>query len=166
MNPPDEITKAIFRASRDGDAHKVLSLIGASPSSLHAQTPFGTPLHMAASRGDLTLVKALLEMGADINSRGGTFDGAPINVAASEGQVSVVEYLVECGAELDVSDPVRNPLFGAIYSGNLHIVKLLVSAGIDPRVRYSGEYMTSMGAVEFALERGQVVIADFLRTLL
>lgn len=165
MNSPDEISKAIFRASRDGDGSTVLRLIGTSQERLHARTPFGTPLHIAAGRGDLALVKALIEMGADINRRAGTFDGSAINAAASEGQVGVVEYLLERHAEMDTSDPERNPLFSAIYSGSLEIVKLLVSAGIDPTVRYSGENMKNMGALDFAIERGQTVIADLLRTL-
>lgn len=165
MSLPSEISKAIFRASLDGDANKVLSLIGTSKELLHTETPFGTPLHMAAARGDMHLVMALVEIGADINRRGGTFNGSAINDAASKGQREIVTYLIERNAELDVQEPERNPLWGAIYAGNLEIVRLLVAAGIDHTVRYTGESMTNMGALDFAIERGQNVIADFLQTL-
>jgi hypothetical protein len=165
MTPVDETLKAIFRAARDGDADTLLSLIGTSQDRLHAQTPFGTPLHIAAARGDITLVKALVNLGADIDRRGGTFDGAAINLAASKGQVEIVEYLLECQAKLDVSDPERNPLWGGIYVGNVEIVKMLVASGIDATIRYSGKNMTNMGALDFAFERGQVEVAEFLQTL-
>jgi hypothetical protein len=120
---------------------------------------------MAAASGSLSLVKALIELGADINRKGGTFGGAPINEAASQGHLEVVKYLLNHQAELDTTEPERNPLFGAIFNGNIEIVKLLVSAGMDPTIQYSGEYMTNMDALDFAIERGQTLIAEFLRRL-
>jgi uncharacterized protein len=163
MNPPDKTTRAIYRASMDGDAQTLLSLIGANISRLHTNTPFGTPLHIAASRGDLALARILVELGADINRRGGTFDGAPINSAASNGHLSVIQYLIEQKADLDTSTPERNPLFGAILNGSLETVELLLSAGMDASIQYSGESMKNMGAIEFAIERGQKEIVDFLQ---
>lgn len=163
MSLPDETTKAIFRASVDGDAKTVLALIGNSVSRLHTETPFGTPLHMAASRGDLALTKTLVALGADINRRGGTFGGGPINVAASDGRLDVVLFLLEQGAKLDTDEPERNPLFSAIHGGHIDIVRLLLTAGIDSRIRYTGQYMTNMGAYEFAIERGEREIAKLLQ---
>ena len=165
MKTPDETTKAIFRASRDNDASKLLSLIGTSESRLHTETPFGTPLHMSAANGNLSLVKALIKLGGDIDRRGGTFGGTAINEAASKGHLEVVKYLLDHRAALDTSEPERNPLFGAIYSGHIEIVKLLLGAGMDPTIRYSGEHMTDMDALDFAVERGQTSIVEYLRTL-
>lgn len=165
MKTPDETTKAIFRASRDGDASRLLSLIGTSLARLHTQTPFGTPLHMSAANGNVFLVKALIELGADIDRKGGTFGGTAINEAASKGHLEVVKCLLEHHADLDTTEPERNPLFSAIYNGNIEIVKLLICAGIDPTIRYSGQYMTNMDALAFAIEGGQTSIAEFLRTL-
>ncbi|WP_332876336.1 ankyrin repeat domain-containing protein [Massilia sp. S19_KUP03_FR1] len=165
MTSIDETSRAIFSAAREGDADTLLSLIGTSQDRLHAQTPFGTLLHITYARGDIALVKELINLGADIDRRGGTFDGTAINLAASKGQVEIVEYLLECQAELDVSDPERKLLWGGIDSGSVEIVKLLVAAGIDATVRYSGKNMTNMGALDFAIERGQVEVAEFLQTL-
>jgi len=108
------------------------------------------------------MVRHLVGLGIDINRRGGTFGGSPINEAASEGHLDVVRYLLEVGAELDISDPVRNPLFGAIYGGHIDIVKLLVEKGIDAHVKYTGESMINMDALAFARERGQTDIAALL----
>jgi uncharacterized protein len=95
--------------------------------------------------------------------RSGVFEGGPLNEAATAGHVDIAKYLLSCGAELDVSDPRSNPLFGAIMSGNLEIVKLLIENGIDTQVKYSGESMQNMDALAFAVERGQTEIAALLQ---
>jgi ankyrin repeat protein len=128
-------------------------------------TPFGTWLHVAADFGNLTLAQRLVSLGADVNQRSGTFGGAAVNLAAAKGHIEVVRYLLSEGAELDVGEPERNPLFSAIYGGHIEIVRLLVEAGIDWRVKYTGEYMKGMGALAFARERGQRDIAEYLETL-
>ena len=74
----------------------------------------------------------------------------------------MVKYLLSCGAEMDVSEPERNPLFGAIYGGHADIAKLLIESGIDTRVKYTGESMKNMDALAFAHERGQKDIAALL----
>jgi ankyrin repeat protein len=157
-----EIAKQIRAAVKNGDVDLVTRLIGSSKERLHQMTPFGTWLHVAADSGKIEVVKRLLALGADINAKGGTFNGAAINRAASEGHIDVVKYLLEAGAELDVSEPERNPLFGAIYGGHLDIVKLLLEKGINSHVRYTGESMKDMDALAFARERGQSEIAAFL----
>lgn len=63
---------------------------------------------------------------------------------------------------MDVSDPERNPLFGAIYGGHIEIVRLLIDQGIDTHVKYTGKSMKNMDALAFARERGQMDIAALL----
>lgn len=64
---------------------------------------------------------------------------------------------------IDTSEPERNPLFSAIYGGHLDIIKCLVKNGIYITIKYTGETMKNMGAYEFAIERGQVEIAEYLK---
>lgn len=156
--------KAIRDAIRVGETGAALELIGAKPEHLRAITPFGTWLHVACSFGNLELVTALVEMGADINVRSGVFGGSAINEAASKGHRSIVQYLLEQGAQLDTSDPERNPLFAAIYGGHKEIVALLVSAGINCQIKYTGQSMKDMDAYAFAVERGQKDIASYLES--
>jgi len=125
-------------------------------------TPFGSWLHVAADFGNLELTKALVASGADVNQRGGTFGGTPINLAAYKGHREVIEFLVGCGAELDESEPERNPLFSAIHGGHIEIVRLLLNAGMNHRISYTGESMENMDALAFARERGQSDIAALL----
>ena len=157
--------KEIRIAIKQGDKQRVACLIGDSKDILNMMTTFGTWLHVAAAHGQLEIVKYLVDIGADVNARGGTFNGNALNEAASDGYVEVVEYLLHRGAEMDVSEPERNPLFGAVHCGHIDIVRLLIENGLDPHVKYTGEYMTDMDALAFAHENGHAEIVEFLRTL-
>ena len=147
-----------------GDVAHFEQLVGDDESLLHMSTPFGTWLHVAASAGKLDMVKHLIQRGLDPNAIGGTFRGGVLNAAASAGHADVADFLLAHGALLDVSEPEKNPLFGAILAGNKEIVVLLLKAGIDSSVRYSGENMKDMDAEAFAMERGQHELADVIRS--
>lgn len=160
-----EIIKNIREAVKDSDVEKVRLLLGHSKEMLHQMTPFGTWLHIAAKGGDSKLIQCLLSMGADVNAKGGTFGGTPVNHAAGYGQINAVRILLSEGAVLDTSESVSNPLFSAIQGGHLEIVKMLVEHGIDYRVKYSGRSMKSMDAKDFARERGELKILEYLTEL-
>lgn len=143
----------------------MLALLTEDESRLRMMTPFGSWLHVAAKVGNLEIVKALVGLGLDVNLRGGTFGGSAINLAASYGHLEIVRYLLQAGSELDVSEPERNPLFGAIHGGHIDIVRFLIETGINYRVSYTGSSMQNMDALAFARERGQTDIAAFLAAL-
>jgi len=157
-----EAAKEIRMTIKEGEVEKAITLIGSNGDLLHLMTPLGTWLHVAASFGQLEVMKRLIAMGLDLNRKGGIFEAAPLNIAASKGHIDIVKYLLASGAELDVSEPERNPLFAAIYGGHLEIVKLLLEQGIDATVKYTGPSMEGMDAHAFALERGQTEIAPFM----
>ncbi|MDT3429254.1 ankyrin repeat protein [Paenibacillus forsythiae] len=160
-----QITKEIRSAIKQGNTERVIALIGSDDDLLNIMTPFGTWLHVAASEGKLEIVKCLIDLGADVNMIGGVYDGGVLNEAASEGHLEIVRYLLSSGAELDVSEPERNPLFGAISNGHIDIAKLLIESGIDTHVRYSGEAMKNVDALTFAREQGQMEIVKLLETM-
>lgn len=157
-----QIAKEIRSAIKNGDIEKVIDLISLKPQSLQMMTPFGTWLHVAASKGQLTIVKKLVEMGIDFNTLGGPHGGNALNLAATWGHLDVVNYLLSIGVEMDVSDPVRNPLFGAISNGQVEVAKRLIENGINIKVKYSGESMKEMDALAFAKEQGQREIVELL----
>ncbi|WP_371367081.1 hypothetical protein SRRS_11870 [Sporomusa rhizae] len=155
-----QIAKEILTAVEAGDLEKVDKLIGSDKERLNFTTSvFGTWLHIAAKRGKLNIVKYLIKSGMDVNRRGGISDSYAINQAITYGHIEIVKYLLSCGAEMDVSDPVRNPLFDAITDGHVDIVKLLIDTGIDIYVKYDN----GRDALAYAIERGQNEIADLLR---
>jgi ankyrin repeat protein len=155
--------KEMRSAIKQGDIKKVIELVISSNTLLNMMTPFGTWLHVAATKGKLDIVKYLIKCGLNPNVRGGTYNSGALNYAASEGHYNVAQFLLSCGAELDTSEPERNPLFGAIMCGSKEIVQLLLDSGIDASVRYSGQYMKNMDAYDFAIERGQIEIAELLK---
>lgn len=155
--------KAAYNAILIGDLQTLSTLIREEPELVKASTPFGPLLHVAAGVGDEQALNLLVQHGAEIEARGGTYKGTALNYATSKGQLGAACFLLDRGAQLDVSEPECNPLFGAIYTGSLELVQLLVAHGIDVSVAYSGRSMKNTDALAFALERGQVGIADYLR---
>ena len=157
------LLKLMRSAIKQGEIEKVIEIINTDNTVLNVMTPFGTWLHVAASKGELDIVKYLVKCGLDPNIKGGTYNSGVINYSASNGHYDVTQYLLSCGAELDTTEPERNPLFGAIMCGSKEIVQLLLDNGIDASVRYTGQYMKNMDAYDFAIERGQKEIAEMLK---
>ncbi|EEL70132.1 ankyrin repeat domain-containing protein [Bacillus mycoides] len=153
----------IYDFIKNGDIEQAKEIIITDKSLLDFVTPYGTWLHVSARAGELDMIKFLVESGLDINLNEGVPKSAPIAHAASEGEIGILEYLFDNGAILDVSDPNRNPLFAAIYGGHLDIVKFLIKNGLDINIKYTEKTMKDMGAYEFAIERGQTEIAEYLK---
>ncbi len=157
-----EVQKAIRTGVKKGNLDEVKHLIGNDKERLNLMTPFGTWLHVAASAGQLHIVEWLIANGIDVNKYGGTSGSGPLHRASSDGHLEIVRRLLELGAMLDVSEPERNPLFGAIYGGHTQVAKLLIDNGIDISVKYTGENMTNIDALAFAKEWGRTDIVALL----
>ena len=139
------------------NANDLFALINANPGQTTLFTPIGaqTWLGYAAQLGKLESVKALLEIGIDVNL-GDKRDGSrPICSAACGDNFEVVKHLLDSGAELDTSTSLRNALFAAIVGRSPRITKLLLEVGIDSKVRYNTDTMSDMDAVAFASMRGE-----------
>ena len=73
-------------------------------------------LHVAAQRGDVDIMRAVIEHGADVNAVD-TIQRTPLNYAAKSNNVGAIDILVEAGAILEVSEISGNtPLsYAAFY---------------------------------------------------
>ncbi len=90
---PDEID-AFWKACRSGDAAAVRKFLD---SGLNPNQKFQggvTPLLAATLRGQLEVVKVLVERGADPSVRDDSFKITPLGMALFFGQMPVVEYLL------------------------------------------------------------------------
>lgn len=109
-----------------------------------------TPLMLAAIRGELEIVRLLVEKGAEVNRRG----WSALHYAASGGHVPVVRYLVEQNAYIDAESPNKTtPLMMAARHQHLAAMRLLVELGADPSaVNEAGvaaaDYMRMLGQPE------------------
>uniref|UniRef100_A0A8C2G264 Ankyrin repeat domain-containing protein 31 n=1 Tax=Cyprinus carpio TaxID=7962 RepID=A0A8C2G264_CYPCA len=101
--------------------------------NLHKRNSVGeTQLHRACIRGDLQMVKVLIEAGSNVN----VSDHAgwtALHEACSRGFVDVAEQLLEAGADV-TSRGLHgwNPLHDAVASGSYEIVRLLLQFGSSP----------------------------------
>ncbi|MED3125764.1 ankyrin repeat domain-containing protein [Bacillus wiedmannii] len=158
-----QFAKRIRDSIKSGQLNTLKDLLEREPKMLEYVTPFGTWLHVAAAYGNLEIIEYLIHSGIDIHAKCGTFSTNALERAATKGHLHIAEYFIKHQVEMDTSEPDRSPLFAAIYSGHFEIVKLLVMNGIDITIKYSGNNMKEMDAYTFAVERGEMEIAEYVK---
>ena len=164
----DPLTTAVPPPPKDGALDLIKALLdrGANPNvrikaktEVHAgNTPLwleeagATPLLRAAQFGDLTVVRLLLDHGAD-PSISTTDHTTPLMVAAGVGwadgftfeysadeTVELVKLLLDKGASINAAnDHGITPLHGAAYKGANKVMQLLVDRGADLAAKDKGE---------------------------
>ena len=118
----------------------------------------------AAAKGDVELVRQLLDEGAEVDFYQETswrfsFDKAPLICAARYGRVDVVKLLLERGAKADFQDTsLYTPLMYAANYGHLGVVNVLLDAGADASLRDKDGWKAS----RFAKEEGKYNIEKIL----
>jgi hypothetical protein len=86
-------------------------------------------LHRAAAKGNLEIVKLLLDNGADVGARGES-NRTPLHCAANAGTIPVAEVLLAHGADLEATDETgQTPLFAAIRSEKWEIARFFEQRG-------------------------------------
>ena len=126
---------------------KVKSLLdsGVSPDSVDDPTneEGHSALEIAASYGNVSMVRLLLDRGADINAP--SFWGSTALVAAAvSGQPEVIELLLQRGADVDANDDGATALGSA--KGHLQECK---NAAERQRCARTVELLKQAGAPEF-----------------
>lgn len=114
-------------------------------------------LLLAARRGELDVVKSLVEGGESVNPPPGW--RAPLTAAALHDHVAVMEYLLAQGARVDARDRLgRSALWAAVWAEQPHAFQLLLERGaaVDVAAK-SGETPLFL-----AVERNQLEMARAL----
>ena len=113
---------------------------------------FGRSLCQSASEGDLKAVKALLDQGADVESKDES-GKTPLSLAAENGHLDVVKFLVnEADRKADVESKdfyQRTPLSWAASHGHLEVVKFLVNEA-DPKADVESKDNNGKTALDLA----------------
>ena len=100
----------------------------------------------AASRGLLEVVKDLLNLGLDVNSRS-KYGNTSLMRAAFKGHVDVIKLLLERKADVNAENSQGNTaLIFAIGAGHAEIVELLLKYGANPSCRAVGGNTALMAA--------------------
>lgn len=115
-----------------------------------------SPLMMAALKGQLPLVKRLIERKAEVNKPGWT----PLHYAATNAEpvsVEITRLLLEHHAYIDAASPNRTtPLMMAAHYGHPDVVKLLLEEGADASLKNE----KGLSAVDFARGANRSAVAD------
>lgn len=115
-----------------------------------------SPLMMAALKGNIDAVRALLARDADVNKTGWT----PLHYAASAASpqhLAIIALLLENHAYIDAASPNgTTPLMMAAQYGSTDAVELLLNEGADPTLRN----MLKLTAADFALRVSRTEAAE------
>jgi hypothetical protein len=99
----DGLTPLMLAMEKGGRA-MALAIIGAEGSNPNTHDDkYRYPLHMAAQEGEMDIIKALVERGADVNVRTRDTEDTPLHLAIAQGRRGVAEYLVSKGARIDIA---------------------------------------------------------------
>ncbi|XP_072018517.1 transient receptor potential cation channel subfamily A member 1-like isoform X2 [Amphiura filiformis] len=151
-----EEKSSLHVASESGNLDCVMELLDACPVPLNDDDIDDmTPLLLASQNGHHHVVKYLIKMGADIESRNDDRRSA-LALAAQNNQLEVLAFLIENNAEVNVLDKDRNtPLHLCAYVGHSEPVTILLNSGADVTLpnKY-GKY-----ALDVAIERKQEDVA-------
>lgn len=140
---------ALHVAVREDSGKAVEALLKSPGVDVNAINQAGeTPLMLAAIRGQLDLVKLLVERGALVNDAG----WSALHYAAAGPNEHVVRFLLGRGADIDARSPNgTTPLMMAAGYGGLSGADILIEAGADATLRNDHQ----MTAADFARRAGQ-----------
>jgi ankyrin repeat protein len=125
--PPFEV---LINAVEAGDLSKVREALqkGINPNgSVGVQNI----IHFACEKGNIDIVRELLDNGAELNSRSSKWNDTPLHRACVFGHTEIVEELIKRGSTVNVrnSNCWQTPLENAITFKHFECCKLLVKAG-------------------------------------
>lgn len=98
--------------------------------------PPAVPLHEAAMRGDVAIIRQHIAAGSNLDEREPTGGSTPLITAAVFGQTAAAQALIDGGADLDTTNNEGSTaLHTAAFLCRADIVKALLAAGADKEIR-------------------------------
>ena len=167
-----DATDDLFKAIDNKDVNAARAALDrGAPVNAVAKNIFNigniTPLSHAVTKGQVEIVKLLLERGADVNYIHSLGGGTCLTDAAMNGSASIVSLLLDHGAKVDIKDETMGytPLMYAASGGRDEVVKLLLDHGAA--VDMAGDHAVtalqvaaSVGSARLLLDHGAYVNAQ------
>lgn len=153
---PERNDTGLILALRENSLKVFEVLLDAKEIDLEAKSRNGdNALMIAAYKGNMQAVDALISKGADVNRPGWT----ALHYAASIGNDGIVKVLLEHSAYIDAESPNgTTPIMMAARGGHIYTVKLLLDEGADATLKNA----SGMTAIDMASQNGHKDIAEGL----
>jgi ankyrin repeat protein len=154
----------VFTLCVAGHASDALAEIDKTPELLEAHSTDGwTPLHLAGCFVWPELANALLDRGAQVDSRStNSMKNTPLHAAAAGGAVPLVDLLLKRGAKPNTTQEGGwTALHAAAQSGNRAMAETLVAHGADVNQRADN----NQSPLDMALLKGHQDLVEFLEQL-
>lgn len=143
-------------AMREPAFKAAAALIAWPKTNVELRTPQDeSALMFAALKGELGLVRLLIDRDADVNKPGWT----PLHYAATGGHIEIMRLLLDRYAYIDAESPNgTTPLMMAAHYGTPAAVKVLLEAGADPMLKNQ----LGLTALDFAHRANRQDAADLI----
>jgi outer membrane protein assembly factor BamB len=120
----DDVRELLWTTLRNGDISATTALLDQGADANTKNEIGVTTLMIAASKGQLDMVKLFVERGADVNARDGIWYQTPLSTAVGRGHAEVVKFLIDAGAK-----DVNSALVSAAASARLPVLQAILSNG-------------------------------------
>jgi len=159
MRPSKPEAVPLYYAAQLGFRDLAEHLITEHPKHLSARGRFQvTPIHAAASAGQVDILSLLIQHGADLNARNRIGD-TPLFVASKNARLEVGQILLNHGADIEARNEFNNTaLIYAIY-GNIEFARMLLERGAVINARCQSDKTP----LHWAAEEGKL---EFVRLFL
>ncbi|XP_012535072.2 transient receptor potential channel pyrexia [Monomorium pharaonis] len=139
-----------------GDCVEALLQAGACPNNPQVYTE--TPLHVAASLGNVHCTKLLLNHGADVRVQLGVARSTPLHLAAEEGSMECTKLLLNAGAAWEAKNARgQTAMHLAALAQSVETLDVLISAGAKVNAEDDDGRTPLHAAVAKALRSGELV---------
>jgi ankyrin repeat protein len=130
--PETNPSKLLFRALDFRDADEVIKILTEHPEAADKEIDHVRPLWRACEWGELRVVKAFVEKGANVNVKNRE-NHSILWAAVLSKKEDVVKYLIEKGADPKALQDDKETLLWAAQTRSM--AQLLINAGVDPKAK-------------------------------
>lgn len=164
-SPMHHCIRTRWNNGEDSDAEYIVDMLmeyGADVNGLNSDGLggyFGTPLNCASAVGSLSIMRKLLDAGADLHLCGNRNGWTALQLACLFQNDEATDLLLEEGADVNAHGKYGTPLQAAAYKGSTHTAKKLLARGARLDVSNQGRYGH---ALQSAVIRGHEDVAKLL----